>query len=61
MNSRETLQSTLSQKFVWAIAYGSYIGWGAFILPGDWITQSRTNRCFYWNNYWCVNDDFNWY
>ena len=34
---------TLSKTYLknlWAIAYGSCIGWGAFILPGDWIKQS---------------------
>ena len=37
---RGDLKQNLSEKFVWAIAYGSCIGWGAFILPGDWIMQS---------------------
>lgn len=37
---RGDLKKNLSEKFVWAIAYGSCIGWGAFILPGDWIGQS---------------------
>ncbi|BBK28997.1 MULTISPECIES: APC family permease [Staphylococcus] len=37
---RGDLKQNLSEKFVWAIAYGSCIGWGAFILPGDWIGQS---------------------
>lgn len=37
---RGDLRKNLSEKFVWAIAYGSCIGWGAFILPGDWIGQS---------------------
>ena len=27
---RGDLKQNLSEKFVWAIAYGSYIGWGAF-------------------------------
>ncbi len=38
--SRTTLTKSLSEKFVWAIAYGSCVGWGAFILPGDWIEQA---------------------
>ena len=38
--SRGNLDQNLSEKFVWAIAYGSSIGWGAFILPGDWISQA---------------------
>lgn len=37
---RGDLQQNLSEKFVWAIAYGSCIGWGSFILPGDWIKAS---------------------
>ncbi|WP_371106852.1 APC family permease [Staphylococcus sp. HMSC056D08] len=37
---RGDLQQNLSEKFVWAIAYGSCIGWRSFILPGDWISQS---------------------
>ena len=37
---RGDLQQNLSEKFVWAIAYGSCIGWGSFILPGDWIQTS---------------------
>lgn len=37
---RGDLQQNLSEKFVWAIAYGSCIGWWSFILPGDWISQS---------------------
>ena len=37
---RGDLKQNLSEKFVWAIAYGSCIGWGAFILPGDWIKKS---------------------
>ncbi|REI02005.1 amino acid permease [Staphylococcus felis] len=37
---RGDLQQNLSEKFVWAIAYGSCIGWGSFILPGDWIQAS---------------------
>lgn len=37
---RGDLQQNLSEKFVWAIAYGSCIGWGSFILPGDWIQSS---------------------
>lgn len=37
---RQTLDKNLSEKFVWAIAYGSSIGWGAFVLPGDWIKSA---------------------
>ncbi|MDK6863549.1 APC family permease [Nosocomiicoccus ampullae] len=39
---RESFDSTMSRRFVWAIAYGSSIGWGAFILPGDWLKSSGT-------------------
>lgn len=39
---RQELDSTMSKRFVWAIAFGSSVGWGAFILPGDWLTQSGT-------------------
>lgn len=40
MNKRETLNKSLKPSWVWAIAFGSSIGWGAFILPADWIGQS---------------------
>lgn len=40
--SRVELDSTMSKRFIWAVAYGSSIGWGAFILPGDWLTSSGT-------------------
>jgi len=38
--TEQKLKSTMSEKFVWALAYGSSIGWGAFVLPGDWIKNS---------------------
>lgn len=40
MGKRETLTKNLKPSWVWAIAFGSSIGWGAFILPADWIGQS---------------------
>lgn len=40
--TRTELDSTMSKRFIWAVAYGSSIGWGAFILPGDWLTSSGT-------------------
>ncbi|WP_172371615.1 APC family permease [Sporosarcina jiandibaonis] len=40
MGKRETLNKNLKPGWVWAIAFGSSIGWGAFILPADWIGQS---------------------
>lgn len=32
-----TLQRTLKPRWVFAIALGSAVGWGAFILPFDWL------------------------
>src|SRR5699024_5161488 len=40
--TRTELDSTMSKRFIWAVAYGSSIGWGAFILPGDWLASSGT-------------------
>lgn len=37
MNDRETLERTLKPHWVWAIALGSAIGWGAFVQPIDWM------------------------
>ncbi len=34
---RRQLKPSLSASSVFAIALGSSVGWGAFILPGDWI------------------------
>jgi amino acid transporter len=34
---REQLAKTLKPTWVWAIALGSAVGWGAFVLPTDWI------------------------
>lgn len=34
-SERQTLSRVLSPKQVWALALGSIIGWGCFILPGD--------------------------
>lgn len=31
------LQKNLKPHWVWAIALGSAVGWGAFILPADWM------------------------
>ncbi|WP_313812885.1 APC family permease [Glutamicibacter sp.] len=33
----ERLAKTLKARWVWAIALGSAVGWGAFILPTDWL------------------------
>ncbi|MFS0689424.1 APC family permease [Sporosarcina sp. 179-K 8C2 HS] len=40
MGEREVLEKNLKPSWVWAIAFGSSIGWGAFILPGDWIAEA---------------------
>lgn len=40
MDERKVLSKNLKPSWVWAIAFGSSVGWGAFILPGDWISQS---------------------
>lgn len=37
MNDRHTLEKTLKPHWVWAIALGSAIGWGAFVQPIDWM------------------------
>lgn len=39
---RQELKSTMSMRSIWAVAFGSSVGWGAFILPGDWLTSSGT-------------------
>ncbi|ARK21612.1 APC family permease [Sporosarcina ureae] len=39
-NARRKLNKTLKPSWVFAIALGSSVGWGAFILPGDWIRSS---------------------
>ena len=33
----ERLQRTMKQRWIWAIALGSAVGWGAFVLPTDWL------------------------
>lgn len=40
MNNRQTLQKTLKPHWVWAIALGSAIGWGAFVQPTNWMAQA---------------------
>src|SRR5690625_4074621 len=37
MEERETLNKTLKPHWVWAIALGSAIGWGAFVQPVNWM------------------------
>jgi amino acid transporter len=37
---RTTLARTLKAHWVWAIALGSSIGWGAFVQPTNWMSQA---------------------
>lgn len=37
---RTELDKTLKPQWVWAIALGSAIGWGAFVLPQNWLGQA---------------------
>lgn len=37
MQERTTLKRTLKPHWVWAIALGSSIGWGAFVQPTNWM------------------------
>ncbi|ASN04580.1 APC family permease [Virgibacillus necropolis] len=37
MEQREQLVKSLKPHWVWAIAFGSAVGWGAFVLPVDWM------------------------
>lgn len=36
----QRLEKTLKPHWVWAIALGSAVGWGAFILPTDWLAMA---------------------
>lgn len=45
MEERVQLEKTFKPQWVWAIALGSAIGWGAFILPAEWMgKQGRSVR-----------------
>lgn len=37
---RAELSRTLKPHWVWAIALGSAVGWGAFVLPVDWMATA---------------------
>ena len=37
MEDRQTLEKTLKPHWIWAIALGSAIGWGAFVQPINWM------------------------
>lgn len=39
-NKRATLEKTLKPHWVWAIALGSSIGWGAFVQPTNWMKEA---------------------
>lgn len=39
MKERTQLDKTLKPHWVWAIALGSAIGWGSFVLPADWMAK----------------------
>lgn len=38
-NSQNTLEKTFKIHWVWAIAFGSAIGWGSFVLPVTWMAE----------------------
>lgn len=40
MEERQTLKKTLKPHWVWAIALGSAIGWGAFVQPTTWLESA---------------------
>ncbi|WP_077329257.1 APC family permease [Virgibacillus siamensis] len=40
MEERQTLKQSLKPHWVWAIALGSSIGWGAFVQPTTWMDGS---------------------
>lgn len=37
---RVQLSKSLKPRWVWAIALGSAVGWGAFVLPTDWMATA---------------------
>ncbi|WP_408011428.1 APC family permease [Pseudalkalibacillus sp. A8] len=40
MEERTQLEKTLKPHWVLAIAFGSAVGWGCFVLPVDWLTKA---------------------
>lgn len=40
MEKRTTLKKSLKPHWVWAIALGSSIGWGAFVQPTNWMSTA---------------------
>src|SRR5699024_5888581 len=39
-DKRTTLNKSLKPHWVWAIALGSSIGWGAFVQPTNWMAEA---------------------
>lgn len=44
--NRVELKKTLNPANVWALALGSIIGWGCFVLPGSWLHESGPMAAF---------------
>ncbi|HLR64867.1 MAG TPA: APC family permease [Pseudogracilibacillus sp.] len=40
VKKRTTLEKSLKPHWVWAIALGSAIGWGAFVQPVNWMSEA---------------------
>lgn len=40
MEDRPQLSRTLKPQWIWAIALGSAVGWGSFVLPVDWMSAA---------------------
>lgn len=40
MAERITLEKSFKPHWVWAIAFGSAIGWGSFVLPVEWMAAA---------------------
>ncbi|TEA80068.1 APC family permease [Allopusillimonas ginsengisoli] len=40
MPERITLEKSFKPHWVWAIAFGSAIGWGSFVLPVEWMEMA---------------------
>ncbi|WP_257351646.1 APC family permease [Pseudalkalibacillus decolorationis] len=40
MEKRVQLEKTFKPQWIWAIALGSAIGWGCFILPTEWMAKA---------------------
>ncbi|GGE27734.1 amino acid permease [Pullulanibacillus camelliae] len=40
MEERKQLERSLKPHWVWAVAFGSAVGWGCFVQPGAWMGQA---------------------